>query len=65
MQVKALCEKASSKVADGQGVRIANYLCPGNYAVSGGLEGCEVVAKIAKPDFKVGHLHRSATLALR
>jgi hypothetical protein len=40
-------------VAEGQGVRIANFLCPGNYAISGGLDGCAVVEKIAKPDFKV------------
>lgn len=25
-----------------EGVRIANFLCNGNYAVSGGLPGCEV-----------------------
>lgn len=53
-QVQELCEKASAEVAEGQGVRIANYLCPGNYAISGGLDGCAVVEKIAKPDFKVG-----------
>ena len=27
---------------------IANYLCPGNYAVSGGVEGCDAVEKLAK-----------------
>ena len=52
--MQQLCEKASAEVAEGQGVRIANFLCPGNYAVSGGLDGCAVVEKIAKPDFKVG-----------
>ncbi len=36
-QVAALCEKASSEVDEGQGVQIANYLCPGNYAISGGI----------------------------
>lgn len=51
-KVQELCEKASAEVAEGQGVRIANYLCPGNYAISGGLDGCAVVEKIAKPDFK-------------
>ncbi|KAK9865887.1 hypothetical protein WJX84_000975 [Apatococcus fuscideae] len=30
-----LCEKASHEVGKGEGVRIANYLCNGNYAVSG------------------------------
>lgn len=54
MQVQQLCDKASAEVAEGQGVRIANFLCPGNYAISGGLDGCAVVEKIAKPDFKVG-----------
>jgi hypothetical protein len=33
-------------------VRIANFLCNGNYAVSGGLAGCEAVEKLAKPQFK-------------
>ncbi len=37
----------------GEGVRIANFLCPGNYAVSGGIKGCEIVESIAKPEFKV------------
>ncbi len=34
----------SCKQGSGQeeGVRIANFLCNGNYAVSGGLPGCEV-----------------------
>jgi [acyl-carrier-protein] S-malonyltransferase len=32
-------------------VKIANFLCPGNYAVSGSKEGCEVVAKRGK-EFK-------------
>ena len=57
MQVQQLCEKASAEVAEGQGVRIANFLCPGNYAISGGLDGCAVVEKIAKPDFKVQLVH--------
>lgn len=48
-----LCEKASAQVGPGEGVRIANFLCPGNYAVSGGVKGCEVVESIAKPEFKV------------
>ena len=53
MQVAELCEKASAQVGPGEGVRIANFLCPGNYAVSGGVKGCEVVESIAKPEFKV------------
>jgi hypothetical protein len=34
-------------------IRIANYLCPGNYAVSGSIEGCEAVERLGKdPAFK-------------
>ena len=29
-------------------VRIANYLCPGNYAVSGSKEACDAVEKLGK-----------------
>ena len=32
-------------------MRIANFLCPGNYAVSGSKEGCDVVEKRGK-EFK-------------
>jgi malonyl CoA-acyl carrier protein transacylase len=42
MQVQELCEAANKEVAADEGVRIANFLCNGNYAVSGGLPGCEV-----------------------
>eukprot|EP00922_Rhytidocystis_sp_ex-Travisia-forbesii_P037290 GHVS01055571.1.p1 GENE.GHVS01055571.1~~GHVS01055571.1.p1 ORF type:complete len:333 (+),score=18.43 GHVS01055571.1:209-1207(+) len=31
---------------------IANYLSKGNYVVSGGIRGCRLVEKIAKPEFK-------------
>jgi [acyl-carrier-protein] S-malonyltransferase len=48
--VKELCEVASEK--SGESIQIANYLCNGNYAVSGSLKACDVVAEIAKPDFK-------------
>ena len=47
-QVAELCEAANQEVQAGQGVRIANFLCNGNYAVSGGLAGCEAVEKLAK-----------------
>jgi [acyl-carrier-protein] S-malonyltransferase len=43
-----LCEAASAEVPAGQGVRIANFLCSGNYAVSGGVAGCEAVERLAK-----------------
>jgi [acyl-carrier-protein] S-malonyltransferase len=48
--VAKLCEAAAEK--SGKSIRIANYLCNGNYAVSGASEACDVVAEIAKPEFK-------------
>ena len=33
-------------------MRVANYLCNGNYAVSGAVEAIEKVEEIAKPEFK-------------
>jgi [acyl-carrier-protein] S-malonyltransferase len=47
-QVAELCEAANKEVGAENGVRIANFLCPGNYAVSGGTAGCEAVEKLAK-----------------
>merc|ERR1712176_642421 len=49
-KVSEICEAASEK--SGESVRIANYLCNGNYAVSGSTKACDVVAEIAKPEFK-------------
>jgi len=48
-KVKELCEVASEK--SGEEIQIANYLCDGNYAVSGAMKACDTVAEIAKPDF--------------
>jgi [acyl-carrier-protein] S-malonyltransferase len=48
-KVKELCAAASEK--SGAKVQIANYLCKGNYAVSGESAACEVVNELAKPDF--------------
>mmetsp|Transcript_33805 Transcript_33805/g.49682 ORF Transcript_33805/g.49682 Transcript_33805/m.49682 type:complete len:356 (-) Transcript_33805:37-1104(-) len=48
--VAELCEAASEK--SGESVQIANFLCGGNYAVSGSSKACKVVTEIAKPDFK-------------
>ena len=48
--VKELCAAASEK--SGEKIQIANYLCKGNYAVSGSSAACDVVAEIAKPDYK-------------
>jgi [acyl-carrier-protein] S-malonyltransferase len=45
-----LCEAASKNT--GKQIAIANYLCKGNYACSGAMEGVEEVMKIAKPEFK-------------
>lgn len=47
-KVEALCEAANAEVSADQAVRVANYLCTGNYAVSGGLEGCAAVERLAK-----------------
>uniref|UniRef100_A0A7S0W1A9 Malonyl-CoA:ACP transacylase (MAT) domain-containing protein n=1 Tax=Hemiselmis tepida TaxID=464990 RepID=A0A7S0W1A9_9CRYP len=48
--IKQVCEKASEMT--GSKIQIANYLCPGNYAVSGAKDACAKVAEIAKPEFK-------------
>ena len=42
-----LCEAANAKVGYNS-VRIANFLCNGNYAVSGGSDGCQAVLDLAK-----------------
>ena len=49
-KVGELCAAANADVAEGEGVEIANFLCPGNYAVSGGIPGIEAVEAKAKPD---------------
>jgi len=49
-KVGAICEAASEK--SGEKIQIANYLCKGNYAVSGSSKACDVVAEIAKPEYK-------------
>lgn len=49
-KVAELCAAASEQ--SGEKIQIANYLCNGNYAVSGSLKACDKVAEIAKPDFK-------------
>ena len=40
-QVQELCEAANAEVAADEAVVIANFLCNGNYAVSGGLQGIQ------------------------
>jgi [acyl-carrier-protein] S-malonyltransferase len=49
-KVAALCQAAAEQT--GESIQIANYLCNGNYAVSGSLKACDKVAEIAKPDFQ-------------
>ncbi|XP_065847802.1 uncharacterized protein [Euphorbia lathyris] len=47
-KVQQLCDAANEEVDEVDRVQIANYLCPGNYAVSGGLKGIEAVQAKAK-----------------
>jgi len=52
-KVAELCAAATEQAGGaGKAVQIANYLCPGNYAVSGSIEGCEAVEALGKPQFK-------------
>eukprot|EP00793_Prasinoderma_coloniale_P003264 PRCOL_00005899-RA len=58
--VGKLCDAANADVDESETVEIANYLCPGNYAVSGGIAGLEKVEEKAKPDFKARMVVRLA-----
>ena len=49
-KVAELCKMAAEQ--SGEPIQIANYLCNGNYAVSGSLTACDAVAELAKPEFK-------------
>ena len=49
-KVAELCTMASEK--SGEKVQIANFLCSGNYAVSGASGACAAVGELAKPEFK-------------
>ena len=49
-KVQEVCDAATEK--SGAKIQIANFLCKGNYAVSGDMAACDTVAEIAKPDFK-------------
>lgn len=42
-KVQLLCDAVNEEVDEDNKVEIANFLCPGNYAVSGGLKGIEAV----------------------
>lgn len=50
-KVKELCTAAVDRTG-GEKIQIANYLCNGNYAVSGSKVACDVLNEIAKPEFK-------------
>ncbi|KAK4760361.1 hypothetical protein SAY87_005254 [Trapa incisa] len=58
-KVQQLCDAANVEVDEADKVQIANYLCPGNYAVSGGVKGVEVVEAKAK-SFKARMMVRLA-----
>ncbi|KAF3625604.1 hypothetical protein FXO37_30768 [Capsicum annuum] len=47
-KVQQLCDAANEEVDEANKVQIANFLCPGNYAVSGGVKGIEAVEAKAK-----------------
>ncbi|GAB2234092.1 hypothetical protein Droror1_Dr00003329 [Drosera rotundifolia] len=47
-KVQKLCEAANEEVGEEERVQIANFLCPGNYAASGGVKGIEAVEAKAK-----------------
>jgi len=49
-KVEELCKAASDR--SGKKIQIANYLCKGNYTTSGDKAACDVLAEIAKPEFK-------------
>ncbi|KAK2982746.1 hypothetical protein RJ640_025162 [Escallonia rubra] len=47
-KVQLLCDAANEEVEEADKVQIANFLCPGNYAVSGGVKGVEALEAKAK-----------------
>ncbi|KAI3874882.1 hypothetical protein MKW98_019455 [Papaver atlanticum] len=47
-KVQLLCDAANKEVDAKDKVQIANFLCPGNYAVSGGVKGVEALEAKAK-----------------
>ncbi|GLI66627.1 hypothetical protein VaNZ11_010553, partial [Volvox africanus] len=47
-KVAELCKAATAQVGEDKPVKIANFLCTGNYAVSGSKEGCDAVEKLGK-----------------
>ena len=47
-RAEELCAAVTKEVGDEDGVKVANYLCKGNYAVSGGVRGIETLEATAK-----------------
>ncbi|KAJ6837297.1 uncharacterized protein M6B38_122150 [Iris pallida] len=47
-KVHLLCDAANDEVDENEKVQIANFLCPGNYVVSGGVKGVEAAEAKAK-----------------
>lgn len=48
-----ICWRFAPQVGADKPIQVANFLCPGNYAVSGSIEGCEAVERLGKdPAFK-------------
>ncbi|XP_076956592.1 uncharacterized protein LOC143631854 [Bidens hawaiensis] len=61
-KVQQLCDAANEEVEEDGKVQIANFLCSGNYAVSGGVKGIEAVEAKAK-SFKARMTVRLAVAA--
>ncbi|KAF8822909.1 acyl transferase domain-containing protein, S-malonyltransferase [Cardiosporidium cionae] len=49
-KVKDLCDRSAE--ISSEPIQIANFLCKGNYVVSGSTAACEALERIAKPQFK-------------
>lgn len=47
-KAEELCVLVNEKVGDADGIKVANYLCKGNYAISGGVKGIEELEASAK-----------------
>merc|ERR1712176_424355 len=52
-KVEELCKAATEEAGEGESVQIANFLCNGNYAVSGTVKAIEVLEAKAKPEINV------------
>lgn len=47
-KAEELCALVNEKVGEADGIKVANYLCKGNYAISGGVKGIEELEATAK-----------------